>query len=45
MLEVPGFFDEDGFRYIKGRQTKFILIGDIQYGLTNWDHLKVVKKL
>ena len=35
MLEVPGFFDEDGFRYIKGRQTKFILIGDIQYGLTN----------
>ena len=45
MLEVPGFFDEDGFRYIKGRQTKFILIGDTQYGLTNWDHLKVVKKL
>ena len=35
MLEVPGFFDEDGFRYIKGRQTKFILIGDTQYGLTN----------
>ena len=35
MLEVPGFFDQDGFRYIKGRQTKFILIGDTQYGLTN----------
>ena len=24
MLEVPGFFGEDGFRYIKGRQTEYI---------------------
>jgi len=27
MLEVPGFFGEDGFRYINGRQTEFILVG------------------
>ena len=35
MLEVPGFFGEDGFRYIKGRQTKYILIGPKQEGLTD----------
>ncbi|WP_127019118.1 M24 family metallopeptidase [Flagellimonas beolgyonensis] len=26
MLEEPGFFGEDGFRYINGRQTKLMLI-------------------
>ena len=26
MLEVPGFFGEDGFRYIKGRQTELLLV-------------------
>ena len=30
MLEVPGFFSEDGFRYIKGRQTEYLLIGSNQ---------------
>jgi hypothetical protein len=35
MLEVPGFFGEDGFRYIKGRQTEYILIGPKQEGLTD----------
>ena len=34
MLEVPGFFGKDGFRYIKGRQTEYILIGPNQEGLT-----------
>ena len=34
MLEVPGFFGEEGFRYIKGRQTEYILIGPNQEGLT-----------
>lgn len=33
MLEVPGFFGEDGFRYIKGRQTKLLLVGPKQAGL------------
>ena len=35
MLEVPGFFGEDGFRYIKGRQTEYILIGPKQQGLAD----------
>ena len=35
MLEVPGFFGEDGFRYIKGRQTEYILIGPKQEGLAD----------
>lgn len=26
MLEEPGFFGEDGFRYINGRQTELLLI-------------------
>ena len=33
MLEVPGFFGEDGFRYIKGRQTELLLVGPNQVGL------------
>ena len=33
MLEVPGFFGEDGFRYIKGRQTEHLLVGPNQAGL------------
>ena len=33
MLEVPGFFGEDGFRYIKGRQTELLLVGHKQAGL------------
>lgn len=28
MLEEPGFWGENGFRYIHGRQTEFILVGD-----------------
>ena len=35
MLEVPGFFGEDGFRYIKGRQTEYILIGPKLEGLAD----------
>ena len=35
MLEVPGFFGEDGFRYIKGRQTELILVGPKQAGLND----------
>ena len=35
MLEVPGFFGENGFRYIKGRQTEYILVGPKQSGLTD----------
>ena len=27
MLEEPGFWGENGFRYIHGRQTEFILVG------------------
>jgi hypothetical protein len=33
MLEVPGFFGEDGFRYINGRLTEFLLVGKKQTGL------------
>ena len=33
MLEVPGFFGEDGFRYINGRLTEFLLVGEKQTGL------------
>ena len=33
MLEVPGFFGEDGFRYIKVRQTELLLVGPNQAGL------------
>ena len=35
MLEVPGFFGEDGFRYIKGRQTELLLVGPKQAGLND----------
>ena len=35
MLEVPGFFGEEGFRYIKGRQTEYILVGEKLHGLTD----------
>ena len=35
MLEVPGFFGKDGFRYIKGRQTEYILVGKKLEGLTD----------
>ena len=28
MLEEPGFWGENGFRYIHGRQTEFMLVGD-----------------
>ena len=35
MLEVPGFFGEDGFRYIKGRQTELLLVGSKQAGLND----------
>ena len=28
MLEEPGYFGPEGFRYINGRQTNFILIGE-----------------
>lgn len=28
MPKEPGFWGENGFRYIHGRQTEFILIGD-----------------
>ena len=33
MLEVPGFFGKDGFRYINGRLTEFLLVGEKQIGL------------
>ena len=33
MLEVPGFFGKDGFRYINGRLTEFLLVGKKQTGL------------
>ena len=33
MLEVPGFFGEDGFRYINGRLKEFLLVGSKQTGL------------
>ena len=35
MLEVPGFFGEEGFRYIKGRQTEYILVGEKLQGLAD----------
>ena len=35
MLEVPGFFGKNGFRYIKGRQTELLLVGPKQDGLTD----------
>ena len=35
MLEVPGFFGKDGFRYINGRQTEFLLVGPKQAGLND----------
>ena len=28
ILEEPGFWGENGFKYIHGRQTEFILVGD-----------------
>ena len=33
MLEVPGFFGENGFRYINGRLKEFLLVGSKQIGL------------
>ena len=30
MLEVPGFFGKNGFRYINGRQTELLLVGPKQ---------------
>ena len=33
MLEVPGFFGKDGFRYINGRLIEFLLVGKKQTGL------------
>ena len=35
MLEVPGFFGKDGFRYINGRQTELLLVGPKQEGLND----------
>ena len=35
MLEVPGFFGKNGFRYINGRQTELLLVGSKQDGLTD----------
>jgi hypothetical protein len=28
MLEEAGYFGADGFRYVNGRQTEYILIGN-----------------
>jgi hypothetical protein len=28
MLEQDGYFDQTGFKYISGRQTKFHLVGN-----------------
>ncbi len=33
MLEVPGFFGKNGFRYINGRLKEFLLVGSKQIGL------------
>ena len=33
MLEVPGFFGKNGFRYINGRLKEFLLVGSKQTGL------------
>jgi hypothetical protein len=27
MLEEPGFYGSEGFRYVNGRQTELILVG------------------
>ena len=35
MLEEAGTFEETGFRYVNGRQTKLILIGDQRVHLGN----------
>jgi hypothetical protein len=35
MLEVPGFFGHNGFRYINGRLTEFLLVGEKQTGLND----------
>ena len=35
MLEVPGFFGKEGFRYINGRQTELLLVGPKQEGLND----------
>ena len=35
MLEVPGFFGDNGFRYINGRLTEFLLVGEKQTGLND----------
>ena len=35
MLEVPGFFGKQGFRYINGRQTELLLVGPKQEGLND----------
>ena len=35
MLEVPGFFGKDGFRYINGRQTELLLVDPKQAGLND----------
>jgi hypothetical protein len=35
MLEVPGFFGKNGFRYINGRQTELLLVGPKQDGLAD----------
>ena len=35
MLEVPGFFGKEGFRYINGRQTELLLVGPKQDGLND----------
>jgi len=35
MLEVPGFFGKEGFRYVNGRQTELLLVGTKQEGLND----------
>ena len=35
MLEVPGFYGKNGFRYINGRQTELLLVGPKQDGLND----------
>ena len=35
MLEVPGFYGKNGFRYINGRQTELLLVGPKQEGLND----------
>ena len=36
MLEEPGFWGDNGFKYIHGRQTEFILVGDKKNYLGKW---------